>query len=220
MPTNVTAPTAAAAGQSITVVWHVSNSSGPAATGSWQDSVYLSTTPAITANSYLLGAVEHTGGLAPGGTYAGSLTTALPALPPGFYYVLVDVDSLYQVPDSNRANNTLAAGTGQIDVSVPALTLGSPASGSFTAANQDQYYQVSVPAGGTLRISLASAATSGGVALYISQGVLPTLYDYQEAADVANQPKQTLTVPQVAAGGTYYILAHSVAGPPPRPTIP
>ncbi len=116
------------------------------------------------------------------------------------------------MPDPNRANNTLAAGTGQLDVSLPALTLGTPATGSFTAAGQDRYYQVTVPAGGSLIVTLASAASAGALALYVGRGGLPTPYSYDEAANVANQPNQTVTVPQVATATTYYILAESVAG--------
>ncbi len=209
--TSVTAPTTATTGQPIAVNWTVSDPGGNAASGSWQDSVYLSATLAITSSSILLGSVTHSGGLAAGGSYNGSLTAAVPALPPGHYYVLVQADSLYQVPDSNRTNNTLAASTGQLAVSVPALTLGTPASATFAAADQDQFYQVTVPAGGSLQLALTSAASSGALALYVSQGTLPTPYSYQEAANLAGQPNQSLNVP-VSAAGTYYILVHSVSG--------
>ena len=134
----------------------------------------------ITASSILLGSVVHTGGLGAGGSYSGSLTAAVPALAPGSYYVLVQADSLYQIPDPNRANNTLTA-TGQLAVSLPSLTLGKAATGSFTAADQDDYYQVTVPAGGSLVVSAASAASSGALAVYVSQGTLPTPYNYQDA---------------------------------------
>jgi RHS repeat-associated protein len=209
--TQVSAPTTATAGQSITVSWQVSNAGSQDASGSWQDSVYLSPTPTITSRSILLGAVAQSGSLAASGSYNASWSGAVPALPPGNYYVLVQADSLYQVADANRGNNTRVADTGQLAVSVPALTPGTPSQGTFTAANQDQYYQVSVPAGGSLVVSLASAASSGATALYVSQGPLPTPYSYQEAAVVANQPNQTVTVPQVLTAQTYYILAHSVA---------
>ncbi|HBI43673.1 MAG TPA: hypothetical protein DDY78_12610 [Planctomycetales bacterium] len=208
----VAAPTTATTGRQIMVTWQVSNPSGNAASGSWQDSVFLSTTPAITSSSLLLGSVTHSGGLAAGGSYNASLTAAVPALPPGNYFAIVQADSLDQVLVLNRAGATLVAGTGQLAVSVPAVTVGTPANGSFTAADQDQYFQVVVPAGGTLQVALASAASSGAVALYVSQGTEPTPYNFQEAADVANQPNQTLTVPQVLTAGTYYILAHSVSG--------
>ena len=212
LPASVTAPTTpVTAGQNITVDWEVKNQGSEAATGNWQDSVYLSATPAITSISLLLGAVQHSGGLAANGTYSASLTAALPAQALGDYYVLVLVDSLYQVPDADRANNTLAAAK-QLQISVPAITLGKPAHGTFTMAGADSYYQVTVPAGGALVVSLASSASSGSVALYVSRGSLPTPYNYQEAADVANQPHQTATVPQVATPTTYYILAESLAG--------
>ena len=209
---NVTAATTATAGQQITVNWKVTDQNSMAATGSWQDSVYLSTTPTITSTSVLLGAVPHNGGLAANVSYNGIYIGALPAVPPGAYYVLVQADSLYQAPDLNRANNIQAAGTGQLQVSVPALTLGTPLSDSFTAADQDHYYQLSVPVGGSLSIALASGASAGAIALYVGQGTLPTPFNYQEAADVTNQPNQTVVVPQVLTPGTYYILAHSVSG--------
>ena len=124
----------------------------------------------------------------------------------------MEVDSLYQLPDPNRANNTLAATTGQIDISLPALTLGTPYADSFTAADQNHYYQITVPAGGSLNVALQSSASSGAVALYISQGSPLTLYNYQQSATTANQPNQTAVVPEVLTSGTYYILAHSVSG--------
>ena len=192
--------------------WQVENQSTFAADGSWQDSVYLSSTQAISSSSILLGSVPHTGGLGADATYNASLTAALPALAPGYWYVLVEADSLYQIAEQDRALSTLAATTGQLDASVPALTLGTGFNDSFTAADQDRYYQVSVPAGGSLSVALTSMATSGAVALYVSLGTLPTPFGYQEAAAVANQPSQTVTVPQVLAAGTYFVLAHSVSG--------
>ena len=71
---------------------------------------------------------------------------------------------------------------------------------------------MSVPAGGSLVISVASAASSGSLALYVSQGALPTPYDYQEESDFADQPDPAVTVAQVLTPATYNILVESVAG--------
>ena len=208
---NVVAPTAVMAGQQITVTWQVTNLSANNATGNWQDSVYLSYTPTITSSSILLGATPHSGELNANGSYNGTLSAPVPALIPGSYYVLVQVDSLYQVSDPNRANNTLAA-TNPVHVGMPTVALGTPFNDSFTAADQDHYYQVSVPVGGSLSIALTSAAASGALALYVSEETPPTTYNFQVSADVANQPNQTVSVPNVLAFGTYYILVHSVSG--------
>ncbi len=209
---SVTAPMSALEGQQITVDWQVTNDSSNPAGGSWLDSVYMSPTPTITGSSTLLGTVTQSGGLGADDSYDASLTAALPALLPSSYYVLVQTDSLYQVPDANRANGTLAA-TGLLTVSATPLTLGvAPPDTTFSAPGQSQYYQVNVPAGGSLGVALTSSAASGATALYVSRGVLPTAANYQFAGNTANQPNQSVTVPQVLQPGVYYILAESVSG--------
>jgi RHS repeat-associated protein/uncharacterized repeat protein (TIGR01451 family) len=161
----------------------------------------------------LLGTVPESMTLAGGASYSASLKQNLPAtLAPGFYYILVQVDSLYQQADPNRANNMLAATTGQIDVGLPVLTLGTPLTDSFTASSEDHYYQITVPSGGSLDVALQSSASSGALALYVGQGTLPTPYSYEQAGTTANQPAQTAIVPQVLTPGTYYILARGVSG--------
>ena len=55
--TNVAAPANAVVGQSIPVTWQTNNQTNQSTTASWQDSVYLSASPTITASSILLGSV-------------------------------------------------------------------------------------------------------------------------------------------------------------------
>ena len=211
--TSVTANTTATPGQQITVNWQVSNPGSQAAAGSWQDSVYLSATPAITSSSVLLGAVAQSGGLAGDTSYNASLTAAVPALSPGDYYVLVQVDSLYRGADAEpgqqharREHRPDCRLGGQSDCSArPPMGYSSRRTRMATTRS------ASLPAG-ALVVSLQSTASTGATALYVSQGSLPTPYDYQEAADFANEPNQTVTIPQVLTARTYYILAHSVYG--------
>ena len=218
LPT-VTAPTSAAPGEPIAVNWSVTNQGSSAASGSWLDAVYLSPASTITPASVLLGTVQRNGGLNAGVSYNASLTTSVPALVPGNWNVLVVADSHYSVADQDRANNTQAA-TAPLQVTLPAATLGTPIDGSFTALGQDRYYQVTVPADGSLVLSLASVV-SGYFAMYASQGVIPTPYNYQYAS-IQQQPPSgmfvppeaqlRLTVPQAVAGATYYILVRNVSG--------
>jgi len=207
----VTAPTTAMPGQQLTVNWQVSNSGSTAANGSWQDSVYLSTTPAITSSSVLLGSVTHTGGLAASGSYITSLTAAVPALLPGYDYVLVLADSLDQVPVTDRANDTLAAAN-QLQVLVPALTLGTAYSDSFTGNDQGRYYQIT-GVSGSLLLTMTGSPASEENAIYVSLDSLPTTYqaDYQSSGPAGPDP--TLAVP-TTTGGTYYILVYNESGVP------
>ena len=99
----------------------------------------------------------------------------LSALAPGSYYILVQVDSLYQVAEADQADNILSATTGPLDVSVPVLTLGTPYRDSFTAADQNRYYALDVPAGGSLTFALASGASSAHSRVYVSEEYLHDL---------------------------------------------
>jgi hypothetical protein len=210
--TSVTAPATAANGQSITVNWQVTDQDAIAATGSWQDSVYLSTTPTISPTSILLGSTIHTGGLAANASYDGSLTAAVPATFPGQYHVLIVADSLYQVPDVDRSNNTLADAN-PLQLSLPSLTFGTPYSDSFTANDQGRYYAITVPAGTPLYIAVTGSPASENNAIYVSLANLPTPYqaEFQTSSSAGADP--TLAVP-TTIGGTYYVLVENVSGTP------
>ena len=212
--TSVTAPTTADVGQSITVNWQATDQSSQAATGSWQDSVYLSATPTITSSSTLLGTVPENidsgwrglvqrqldGGLARrSGTWvllrsrAGrqSLPTARPQ--PGQQYPRRHDRTARRRSSGPDARHALCR-----FLHAPPIRITTTRSPCRPADRSTS--------------SLQSSASSGAAALYISQGTLPTPYNYQEAAATANQPNQTAVVPQVLTAGTYYILAHSVSG--------
>lgn len=213
----VTAPDAAAPGQTITVSWQVADPGSVAAAGSWQDSVYLSSTPALGAGALLLGKTIHRGGLAAGSSYDGSWTGAVPALPPGNYYVLVQVDSLYQVPQTGRAANVLA-GPAPLRLSVPALTLGTPYADTFTADIQDRYYQVTVAAGTSLLVAVSNSLASETNAIYARLDSLPTTYQFDVQSPAPAGPNPSLVLPLTQAG-TYYVLVHNRAGDPGAFTI-
>src|SRR5262249_25260993 len=136
---NIVTPSAQP-GDQVTITYAVKNGGGIPATGSWDDSVYLSTSPFVAPNSVLLGTVHHTGDLAAQATYSETLKAPLPPLLPGAYRVVVVADSRNLVPDSNRSNNT-AASTGSLTVMIPLLTLGARVS-SHIANGQDVYYHL------------------------------------------------------------------------------
>jgi hypothetical protein len=206
---NVSGPATATVGQQSTVNWQVSNVGPALAGGSWQDSVYLSYTTSITSTSILLGTEPHTGNLAENGTYTGTWTGMLPAFLPGNYYFVVQVDSLYQVPDPNRSNNTLAAQS-SLSIAIPTLSIGTPAIASFTATASNVYYELSAAAGSSFSLAMAGSPTSQNNAIYVSFNSLPTTYD-AEFQSTLTQADPTLAVP-ATLGGNYYVLVHNLSG--------
>ena len=96
------------AGQNLTVNYTVQNLGNTTEVTSWVDSVFLSVNGTIDSAAILLGRVTHTGAVAANGSYSGTLTAAIPAILPGNYFVVVEVDSRGLVADANRATTVQA----------------------------------------------------------------------------------------------------------------
>ena len=204
----VSVPAAATTGAPVTINYTVKNTATVGETGSWTDALYLSKDGVWSLNDPLIAQVEHTGGIAAGGTYMGSVTAALPGVVPGGYQVIVRTNILSQ---STGTNATGASGT-NIAVSVPTLTFGTPAGGTLTTG-QSAYYQFKVGAGETVDIAAASNNPLSINNLYVRFGDLPTLGQYDATSlnpSVANPD----AVVRLTQPGTYYVLlvGNSVAG--------
>ncbi len=214
----------AVAGQNLTVTYQVDNESTNAATGTWTDSVYLSTATTLNSNSVLLGRVQQSG-VAANGQYTQTVTAPVAGLAPDDYYVIVLADSLGLVPELNRAGTELAS-TNPVQITVPTLTLGSSTTGTI-ANGQDIYEQLTVPAGQDIAISAGLAALQGGE-LYVGYQSIPTTSTYLASSTSPTQTTQQVVMPDTQAG-TYYILlagdTGSAGGQPftlsaPDPTAP
>jgi Tol biopolymer transport system component len=114
--TNVTfAPANRAPGEPLDLMWLVTNQGNGPAAGDWQDAVYLSTSPTIDATSIRAATVPHLGGLVAGANYSGSITISAPASPQS-YYVVVESDTLDQVPEGTNILNNVASSVSQFTV--------------------------------------------------------------------------------------------------------
>ena len=150
-PTSITAPPTALVGQPLTVSYQVTNlQATPTLASSWTDNVYLSTDGTIDTSSILLQSVPHTGVVAANGTYSTSITVPTPAVLPGNFSIVVQVDAGGAVPDSDRANNVAVSSAG-VAVDFPSLGPGTPVATTI-AAGQDLYYRIDAPAGSDLAV--------------------------------------------------------------------
>jgi hypothetical protein len=205
----VTIPADAVPGQDMTVSYQVSNAGPAAADGNWYDAIYLSPTPAFSPSDPLLGRVYESRDVATSGSYSDSLTAPLPGVAPGQYYVILRSNITDAIPETTLADN-LSASLTQTSLSVPALTLGTPARGSL-ATGDSAYYQVTVAAGQTLQVSLTDPLSSDANELYLAFGSMPTRSQYDYRYNQPFQANQTITVPATQAG-TYYLLAYNGSG--------
>jgi hypothetical protein len=146
----------------------------------------------LDSSAVLLGRVKHSGAVAAGGTYQGTLTAALPGVLPGNYSVIVETDSQGVVPDFNRTNNVQVS-SGTIPITVTALLVGNNVSGSISSG-QEQYFQVNVPSGQDVVLT-AHYATTNEAELETRLGNLPSLATFdQTVSNLTNlQPQLILS---------------------------
>ena len=185
------------------VCYQAVHASGSAATAPWTDSIYLSTDAVWDATDILVGSSTRNANLAIGGSYTGSVTADLPAIPSGLYYIIVMTDSGEAAPDTNRANNAAASATTiavnatalRITTGEPTGTLNTPFAffdvtfnqtinaSTFTASDvtilgpNGAIAAASIVAlgGNTYRVSFSSQRTNGNYAITVGPNIATSI---------------------------------------------
>jgi RHS repeat-associated protein len=190
-------------GQGVTVTYNVNNLEDiPTSIDSWYDSIYLSAGTTVTPSSKLIGRVLHNGVVQGLGSYTGTLTAPLPGEIPGAYHILVICDSRGLVPDFNRTQDVGVA-SDTIGVDIPTLTPNTPMTGTIESG-QEEYFQVNLPAGSTVRVT-AGFSVASGAALFVRYQDVPDPATYDEYAFNPNLKTQQIVLANNQAG-TYYIV--------------
>ena len=208
---SVTVPTTATAGDPISVSWTVSDHSAIPASGSWTDSVYISSSAIFDISARLLGRATFTGTLQQNGSYTLSLTATMPGVAPGNYYVIVRTNIYNTVYEGVYAVNNTTASAATVSVAVDTLTIGDPLLTTLLPG-QERLYQIQVPEGQTLRLTMTADNSQSVNTLYIRYNAAPTsaLYDatYSGPISASLQALIPSTKP-----GTYYVLVQGYSGP-------
>jgi hypothetical protein len=192
------------------VSWTVTNSGDFATlTGAWQDAVYLSRTPLLSSGAILLATVPHVGNLNVGGSYQSQVTVdpngaADPSIP---YYIIVQTDRQSAVSESHEDNNLSAPGPLTLDI--PVLTVGTPATTTFTSAVQARYYQINLGPEDVVHLALRGNTSGAADELYVGEGTVPTRAEFDFSATAPSQQNQDLVLQAGELGETFYVLLYS-----------
>jgi RHS repeat-associated protein len=200
---SITTPPDGTVGQTVSIDFTISNTAAVPIDGNWTDSVYLSRDTLFGPDDVLLARVPHQGGLAAQGSYQATATATLPGLIDRAYHIIVVADSSAQVADTNRADNTLVSSS-TIQVHVPALTLGTPLTGTI-AQGQNLLYRIDVPTGGGDLVLSTSVAVSRAADILVRYAALPDT----DSSDVSFANQTGLNAQLVIANpiaGSYYVL--------------
>jgi hypothetical protein len=159
-------PTAVQAGGSTTVTWTVENTGGGPASGGWQDSVYLGSTPGATTTLLGLFAEPSSSPVNANGTYNDTEPVTIPVgTTAGSYYLTV-------VPDSNGELNVLSTANGSTTSPITVTAPSSQPTLRAVASSGDSPYDLAVGDGGTV------LQTVGGGSSWQAEpsGTINTLY--------------------------------------------
>ncbi len=211
---SIAAPAAAIIGDSVRIDWTVDNLQGEAV-GSWSDAVYLSLDQDWDIDDIKIGEVRASGPIADGGDYDASLTTQLPGMLPGEYYVIVTTDLRDEQREAGggQANNA-SVSAGQISVDAQEIFPGVPIQGAL-GLGEGRYFKISLTAGQTLQLALDSASVNGVNELFLLAGDVAGRGQFDYANANALEPDPVILAP-IEQTGEYYILAYAtnVSGTP------
>ena len=112
----VTVPGSFAPLDKINLSWQVLNAGPGDADNNWTDSVYLSATNVLDVTATKLGDFASVNPLLAFATYTQNQSVAVPRVPAGNYYIIIQTDSTNVVPETNETDNTVA-----VPVTVTAL---------------------------------------------------------------------------------------------------
>ena len=201
--TNISKPDTVMSGSMASVSWHLNNIGVNPALGYLRVAVYLSKDTILDNNDPLVGVKSDTISIASGAFITQSLTANLNGSF-GNNHILVRVDLLNNINESNENNNITASGN--IFISIKTLPIESPTADTLSNINL-MNYKIDVPAalrGETLQVSVAGDTTNGNTELYISYNQIPSTANYQFGDNNPYHKIKNVVIPSLDSG-TYYL---------------
>jgi subtilase family serine protease len=210
---DVSAPTDARPGETISVIWTGRNQGTAAADGPWVDRVYLSLSGQVAGATYV-GSFQRSGQLAIGQTYSGGATFTVPSLLDDAYHVIVVTDALDAVFEGVREDNNTAEAAERLEVRSPDLAPNITDAPAEADTGDDVVIRWSVTNQGT-------AATIGGWTdrVYLStDNVLSSgdrllgqyVFTGSLTAGTATSAELTVTLPPETVGTYFFLIATDV----------
>lgn len=213
--TNISAPAAVAMGElNTTISWTVQNSGPNSTSGQWRDSVYFSRDAFWDPADYLVGQKDTQQSLGVNATYTESLTTTIPPVEEGVYYVIIRTDSRNVVRELNEANNTATAAS-PTTVTIQTLEMGIPF--VTTSIGRNYFFKTDPPDDETMLITLFGDAGRKNE-LFTKAGSMVSRASYDLQGIPTFNPQENKV--DNTEPGAYYTMAATEPIPPAVPPTP
>lgn len=207
-------PDSAEVGKPFTIRWTVQNQGQFQAKGTLREAVYLSTDQTWTEEDILVGYQDHSIEVWPGQEVSRSISATIRKAALQGYYVIVRVDLLDNIRETNNLNNSGSSGT-VINVRIPVLPIGVPITARlssteplfFTYDLKDEHLAQTILT--TLRTPDSVRASNQ---LYIQRGILPSLDEFDYRSLRSDFGNQELNIPLVEPSTSYYLRVDGFLG--------
>jgi hypothetical protein len=208
--TEVVGPSAAVAGQTVTVQWNDVNVGSGSAAGPWHDTVSL--VPQNGGDPLVVGTVlvAQNTALGRGQSYAASASVVVPGGQAGAYYWQVQVNSQGDVFEGVNWTNNFTLSPASSILADPTLAIGgAPLTNVFTAAGQSGVFAV-VSAGGPFVVNVQGATPGCALELFVGDGYVPAPSHFDFKSSQFNSAAPSLTVPS-SNHDTYYVVVYALS---------
>lgn len=209
---NISFPATIETGQEMSIQYEIKNIGVNPATGYIKDIIYISSDSTWNFTDPKFGIRDNHVYIAPQMSQSSSVTSQVPGLTPGDYYVLVQTNVLNNIPEVNMGNNTGISAT-KMTVTVPPLLLGIEKPDVLTD-NIARYYEINIgefQAGETMIVSLQGDSIAGMNELYLNFSSIPSRTEHTFSATEPFKGNQELIVPELQAGKYYLMVYGSTA---------
>ncbi|MEM9645713.1 MAG: caspase family protein, partial [Planctomycetota bacterium] len=221
VPSELTAPTAAVAGESVDLEWTVTNFGSDPAAGPWYDEFRLQRDEANvngiiseTEASQIVGGVSVGEGvlLLPGESIELTTSLRLPATLPGDYRWVINTNRRGDVLEAEGRFNNELVGESNFSVALPELIVDAAAvDGRYTGPDESEWYQVFVPAGENVGVDV-TMKTNGNVdlstvanELYAARNAIPDRVTFQTQQNERGEANVSLSIEPSSVDSFVYL---------------
>ncbi len=203
----VDGPTEAQAGERVKVRWQVANIGTGKINGGWHDAISLiPDSVSRGVEKIAVREVASAGPLAPGERRVLEAEVRVPGGTQGPWRWQIDVNVQGEVFEGRNWQNNLSPLSAPTQLTVPELTLGTPARGQFTGINEPAWFVLHQDAGTDLLLTLDARATEARNRVYLGFDSMPTESSFDQRGTEWNSPDARLGIAASATARTVYVL--------------
>ncbi len=209
----VSGPSEAVAGDTVTLTWQVRNQGAGVCDQSWHDQIFL--VPDVSdgwSGETLCAEVASSATLDPEGIARFTAAVRVPGGTEGVWRWKVKANARGEVFEGQNWTNNLSAASAPMQLRVRAVPAGGRVQGYYSALDGAAWFKIEQPSGQDLLVAIDSAALAGQVRIYAGFGRMPNEQQYDLRSEQWNTPRASLSLPGSSQARTVFLCLAAAPG--------